>query len=305
MTPIPNLFILGAAKCGTTYLYHLLASHPRICMTIPKEPFFYEAEYPRGYEYYHRTYLIHWLGEPIIGDARHRNLLLPYIPARIARDSPYARLIILLRNPVDRAHSHWWHWHSRGVDPLPFEDAIALDLNRLSSSNPLEGPNAEAAWRRSLDTRTGWSPYRTYIDSGYYAPQIKRYLRHFELSQIRILTLEDLQQNPHFSYNSLLHFLGLAIDPHSDPQIHKHAVTNPAQRLSFPTYLKQRLPFASTLQARTPSFAVSTLRWLLTHFPTKSKPTLPRHTRQLLANHYAPWNSQLSRLLDRDLHSWT
>ena len=115
---LPNLFILGAAKCGTWTLHGCLAAQAQVCMSDPKEPFFFEAQFEQGLDHYHRTYFGHWNGERLIGESRHRNLYLPYVPERIHRVSPEARLIVMVRNPIERAYSHWWHWYSRGFERL-------------------------------------------------------------------------------------------------------------------------------------------------------------------------------------------
>jgi hypothetical protein len=91
---LPSFFILGAAKCGTTSLHGYFGQHPEICVSEPKEPLYFESEYERGVSYYFNRYFGHWSGEPIVGDARHRNLYLPYVPDRIFRYNPSARLIV-------------------------------------------------------------------------------------------------------------------------------------------------------------------------------------------------------------------
>ncbi len=79
----PSFFVLGAAKCGTTSLHDYLAQHSDICMSSPKEPFYFEAEQLRGAGWYRSRYFAHWRGEPIVGESRHRNLYLPWVPERI------------------------------------------------------------------------------------------------------------------------------------------------------------------------------------------------------------------------------
>src|SRR5204862_1223537 len=110
---LPSFFVVGAAKSGTTSLHVYLDQHPDIFMSKPKEPFFFEAEYDRGPEYYYRRYFGGWNGQREVGESRHRNLYFPYIPARIHSYNPNARIIAVLRNPAERAISHWWHWYAR------------------------------------------------------------------------------------------------------------------------------------------------------------------------------------------------
>jgi hypothetical protein len=101
----PNFFILGSAKCGSTTLYEHLGQHPDVFFSTPKEPIFFEAEYEKGFDYYWDTYFAAWDGQAAIGEARHRNLFLPYVAPRVHAACPDARLIVIVRNPVDRAYS--------------------------------------------------------------------------------------------------------------------------------------------------------------------------------------------------------
>ena len=119
MSHLPNFFILGAPKSGTTTLYHALEKHPAVHLSTPKEPYYFEDEYEQGPEFYWRTYFAAgWKGQSLIGDARAAHLYLPYVPRRIYTTVPEARLVAILRNPVERAFSHWWMRHSHGREPL-------------------------------------------------------------------------------------------------------------------------------------------------------------------------------------------
>ena len=97
---LPDFFILGAAKAGTTSLFELLKLHPDVFMSSPKEPFFFEYEYEKGLGFYSRTYFRGWNGQKRIGEARVSHLLLPFVPGRIRASRPEARLIAILRDPV-------------------------------------------------------------------------------------------------------------------------------------------------------------------------------------------------------------
>src|SRR5688500_18401087 len=100
-------------------------------MSNPKEPFFFEAEYELGLEFYRSTYFSHWNGEKIIGESRHRNLIQPYVPERIHHVNPEAKLVVIVRDPVERCYSHWFHLRSTSDEPLSFEDSIREDLARI------------------------------------------------------------------------------------------------------------------------------------------------------------------------------
>jgi hypothetical protein len=125
----PSFFVVGAAKSGTTSLHVYLDQHPDIFMSKPKEPFFFEAEYDRGFDFYYRRYFGGWKGQREVGESRHRNLYFPFVPARIHAYNPEARILAVLRNPVERAISHWWHWYARGrkicLCSMPFKQIFS------------------------------------------------------------------------------------------------------------------------------------------------------------------------------------
>lgn len=142
-----EIFILGAAKCGTTTLANWLARSPDIAMSHPKEPVFFEYEYRLGLQHYWDKYFSgSWRGESWVLDARHRNLLLPFIAARIEESVERPYFLITLREPVKRAYAHWWHWRSRGEESLRFEDAIELDRDRLERGIEL----SDNVWAREF-----------------------------------------------------------------------------------------------------------------------------------------------------------
>jgi hypothetical protein len=232
---LPSFFILGAAKCGTTSLHGYFGQHPEICMSEPKEPLYFESEYDRGFSYYFNRYFSHWSGEPLVGEARHRNLYLPYVPDRIFNYNPSARLIVSLRNPVERAISHWWHWYSRNEEPLSLRPSIQQDWERIQSGVPASHVTSFTEYALSLyPNPRGF--VRTYLDSGYYHEQILRYLRLFPREQLRVVLFEDLVRDPVGLMKGLFEFVGA--DPsyalscdltplnQSEPGVHDHLDSN-------------------------------------------------------------------------------
>lgn len=285
----PDFFILGTAKCGTTSLHAWLDSHPDILMSDPKEPFFLEAEYEAGREYYWQTYFKHWQGEALTGDARHRNLYFSYVPERIRELSPAARCIILLREPVARAHSHWWHWRRRGMEPLDFRSAVEADIERIESGIGVRTPEEMAEYARRLDP-AGKGPYRTYVDSGYYAEQIERYLSVFPKEQVKIVFFENLVRTPKQHLEDILRFLGVDAKPaehmdYSPENLHKGI----SWRSARPLFLRRlgQAFLADPLRTMT----LSGVRRAL------ARPPVDQNTRQWLSGHFRPHNLRLAGLL--------
>ncbi len=293
---LPNLFVPGAAKSGTTSLYALLDKYPTVCMSIPKEPFFFEAEYEKGLAFYQKKYFSHWNNEKYIGDARHRNLYLPFIPERIHQVNPDAKFIIILRQPADRAFAHWWHWYSREMETLSFEEAILADLERINSKKGHYFNNDPASYSRELDTY-GKTTERTYVDSGFYDEQIKRILVFFPMNQIKVILLEELYQNIEAVAGEISAFLDTDMPPKE--KLHAsvsnpHAIFLPKEKISLikktglgkliPRQLKQKLLHTASRK-----------------FHTHSK---DEKSIKLLRNIYRPHIDELEKLIKKDLRNW-
>lgn len=208
----PNLFILGSAKCGSTTLHAMLDQHPDTCMADPKEPFFYETEYSKGQEFNRQKYFAHFQGERVIGESRHRNLYLPYVAERIYETNPEAKLVVILRDPVARAFSHWMMLHRNGDEDLGFEEAIHEDLARIRAGKLMTTPEEQQAHDENLERpgrRHGIGIYRTYVDTGHYAEQIERYLKFYKKEQIHIVIFEEFIKDQAGHLNRLMDFIGL------------------------------------------------------------------------------------------------
>ena len=203
----PSFFILGAAKCGTSAVHAYLGRHPDICVSDPKEPFFFEAEYERGPAYYFNRYFAHWAGESIVGESRHRNLYMPYTAERIFHFNSAAKLLVFVRNPVERAVSHWASRYFADKEPLALRSALEQDLERIQAGISFEDPRTQETYERTFNIE-GRAFLRTYVDSGYYMEQIERFLKLFPREQMRIVLQEDLASDPQGNMAELFAFVG-------------------------------------------------------------------------------------------------
>ncbi|MDH5527344.1 MAG: sulfotransferase [Nitrospirota bacterium] len=178
-----HLFIVGAQRCGTTWLYQLLDQHPQIVMARPVRPepkfFSQDALYERGLDYYEQTFFAGLeTGEGIRyrGEKSTSYLDSDEAAERIARHYPDARILILVRDPVARAVSHWRFSVENAVENLPIEEAFSGEEARLEAFDP---------------TRISVSPY-AYLTRGRYIEGVERYARHFPASHIHVLVNEQL-----------------------------------------------------------------------------------------------------------------
>jgi hypothetical protein len=208
---LPNYLIIGTQRGGTTSLYKYLKQHPGIGRAVlGKEVHFfdrnysadlnaYRAHFPtRAYKRYVRTR--HGL-DLITGEASPYYLAHPHAPYRIAETLPEAKLIALLRDPVERAYSQYNHEVALGFENLPFEDAIEREAERITGE--VEKMSADPSYD-SFSYR-----HHTYLARGRYAEQLEVWFSLFPRSQILVLRSEDLFANPDGTYRTVLEFLGL------------------------------------------------------------------------------------------------
>ena len=304
---LPHFLILGAAKCGTTSLYAWLDQHPQVLMSCPKEPVYFELEYAEGPDFYCSTYFAQWDGRKLLGDARTANLFFPWVPARVKESNPAAKLIILLRNPIDRALAQWWTEFRRQKEPLHFEQAVKANLERLAAGAHYE--TAEEFWKAAplyqLPRHTGarhradyHQPfresadprqiYRTYVDAGYYAQQIERFRKLFPDDQIKIYLMEDLRSRPLEVLEQVCRFLEIDTGSIKDIDCQSQNVSQPMKRVrAFKYWLTHRLRGER-----------------LAYRDVRLRPAVRPELRRFLADHFRPFNAELSKLLGRDLSHW-
>lgn len=294
---LPTFFILGAAKCGTTSLHELLAQHPDICMSNPKEPFFFEAEFENGPDYYLKTYFPHYTGEKEVGESRHRNLYLPYVPRRIHELVPDARFLVLVRQPVDRAWSHWWHWYVRDVEKNPFDVAISRNLDRLENNSGAWSADDTAGYVDTLDRENGYSPTESYIDSGYYARQVGTYADIFGRDRIKILFFEDLVADPLGTAQAVFEFLQLPVLQVPNTMPRNISVSKKALGLLD---LLGRLPGVGLFPPR----LRGSLREALARLNAGDRPKMSTEIRAMLMNHFEPHVRELEEITGRQLPEW-
>ncbi|MBV8775144.1 MAG: sulfotransferase [Deltaproteobacteria bacterium] len=201
----PNFFIVGAQNSGTTSLYAYLKQHPDVFMPALKEPHYFAQITPSHKQRYLRT-IIHdeaaYLGlfrkaqgYKAIGEASPSYLWDTNAALRIRDAVPHAKIIILLRDPVERAYSHYLMDVREGRQDLSFREALQQD------------------WKQS---QKGWSVSQLYVELGLYAQQVQRYLDVFGSQQVLILLFDELTNsalNGKSVLANVLDFLGLSITP--------------------------------------------------------------------------------------------
>jgi hypothetical protein len=214
---LPGYLIIGAQKCGTSSLHARLAEHPRVLPALVKEVHYFDRCPERALDWYRAHFPLqtklegatgHSGRAALTGEASPYYLFHPDCPARIHRALPDAKLIVLLRNPADRAYSHYQHVRRRGWEPLDFEAALDAEPGRLA---------AEAQARTTETVFQGAAHRRfSYTARGLYADQLARYLEYFPRTSLLVLESESYSREPARVYSEVLDFLGL--EPFEPPR---------------------------------------------------------------------------------------
>jgi sulfotransferase family protein len=206
---LPDYLIIGTQRGGTTSLYKYLVQHPSLAHAMTKELRFFDLNYQRGVGWYRsrfptRTYrrLVRSRGgELVVGEGSPDYLFHPLVPRRVRGVLPHVKLIVLLRDPVDRAVSHYWHQFKRGHETLSFEDAIQAEPARLAGE--LEKIVANPGY-----VSAEWH-HHSYLSRGRYANQLEAWFELFPREQFLIEQSEEFFARPALVYGRVLEFLGV------------------------------------------------------------------------------------------------
>jgi len=298
---LPTFLLLGPPKCGTTALAQYLGAHPDVFLSRPKEPHFFDSDYAKGLGSYLDDHFAGWQAGRVAGEATPSYLAMPWVPVRVGRDLPDARLIAILRDPVERAYSSWWMFHVRGMEPLSFEAALHDNLERLERGVRLEGDAGASAWREHIEAirRGDRIRIRTYLDSGYYARQLRRWFEHFPREQLRVVFSDDLKANRDAVVRTLWRFLGVADDaalPEGGPV--NGALGSKARGLLRVARATRLIRLRSLL----PDTVTSSVKRKLATFG--AQPPLAPEVREQWLRHFEPHVNDLEQLLGVDLEAW-
>ncbi len=200
---LPNFLGLGVQKGGTTSLQKLLEQHPGTFLPPAKELHFFSLHYARGEAWYRQQFALAGAGKRR-GEITPYYLFHPEVPGRIQALLPQARLVVLLRDPVERALSQYFHSRRLGLEPLGLEEALAAEPQRLA------GSHAELA---AAEGRHRSHQEHSYLSRSRYEEQLQRFESRFAAEQLLVLRSEDLFTHPEGVWSRLLAFLELETWP--------------------------------------------------------------------------------------------
>ncbi len=301
MATMPNTFVIGAAKSGTTSLYDYLRQHPDVFMSPVKEPCYFaytenppemagpgdeEANRESGVVYTMEDYRALFAGatnESVVGEASPVYLYDEDAPRLLHEQCPDASLIAVLRNPVVRAHSHYLQLLQSGREPLGDFEA-ALDA---------EDERAEAGWE--------WSWH--YRRLGFYGEQLARYLEYFDREQLHVYRFEELTGDPEGFAQTVYRTLGVDSAFVPDTGVRRRATGVPKldwlhRFIGTPDHFLRRWSRLVLPEAVRDRILMAVRNANL------QKPPLPDAARTRLADAYRDDVRRLEALLDRSFSDW-
>jgi hypothetical protein len=212
--PLPDFLVIGTKRGGTTSLWRYLIQHPLVPRLFPawntKTSHYFEENWGRGEAWYRshfptakqRAALERKHGAPPkAGEAAPLYMFHPLVPGRVAELMPQARMIVLLRDPVERAFSHWKERRTEGKEPLDFAAALAAEESRTAGER--EKLSADPTY---FSEAFDWYSYRA---RGRYLEHLEPWLTTFDRDQLFFVASETLYREPADTYARILDFIGL------------------------------------------------------------------------------------------------
>lgn len=291
-TRLPTFYIPGAAKSGTTALYHYLAQHPQIYLPSFKEPSFYNTHsfYARGVSFYLNQYYRGADSYPAVGDATPGYLAGGRVVAERIREThgeQTPQFVILLRDPVRRAWSHYLHKRRDAQEPETFERALELEPQRLRDPNP------DLFWIG-------------YFRDGLYAQQLRLWYSYFDPDTCLVVLSDELRHKRQQTLTTIFRFLGVDDDVAISSEAQRNRAGEPRSRalmrfMSRPSraksWLKRLMPEVVRWQLKE-RVAARNVR------PAAAAPVMDPATEAALRVRYADEVRDLEQLIGRNLPHW-
>lgn len=285
----PNFYVVGGQKCGTTSLWAHLKQHAQVYLPAVKEPHFFantkgtqrdpgQSRFPGDLDTYQALYRP---GRQFraIGDASPSYLCDEDAPRLIHEVCPEAKIIIMLRDPIERAYSHYLMPVMRNDESLPFLEAVRQDYTRQEK---------------------GWGKSRAYVELGLYYTPVRRYIEMFGKNHVKVILFDELIKDPHNLLSSVATHLG--IDPNGFNQADISTVYNSFREVRFRKLYNLATSLIGT-DVRQKYLPPAVQKWLA-HSPflyRSRKPARSAEASMYLQQIYEPDICKLEDLLGRKL----
>ena len=275
---LPTYLIVGTVRSGTTSLHRALRRHPDVFAPGEKELHFFDRQFDRGIGWYESLFA-DAPGTGPVGEATPNYVYDEHALERMAGVVPDARLVVLLRDPVERAYSQYWMQRSAHHETLDFADAVAAEPDRLATPDP----NARA--------------YFSYVDRGRYVAQLRRLRSHYPAEQTLVVLYEDLRDRPEETFQGVCRFIGA--DPGAGPSgLDERANQHRSYRFDRVRRLTHEVRRRGPV-GRAAAHVMAKANSRATRYPV-----MDARTRTRLEREFAEPNAELAAWLGRDLSAW-
>lgn len=210
---LPDFLGLGVQKGGTTMLQKLLEQHPGAYLPSAKELHYFSLRFSEG-EAWYREQFSQAVTDQLCGEITPYYVFHPEAPARVHELLPDARLIVLLRDPVERSLSQYFHSRRLGLESLPLEQALAAERGRLLGSREM---------LRAPDGQHRSHQENSYLSRSRYEQQLPAWQALYPSNQLLVLRSEDLFEQPTVAWERVLRFLDLSLVPMPELSTHANA----------------------------------------------------------------------------------
>lgn len=268
---LPNFLIIGASRCGTTWMANNIKLHPDIYMPSKKELHFFDADFDKGWDYYSGFFPEDKCSScTAIGEATPAYLYMPEVPHLIKSRLPDVKMIVSLRNPIDRAYSHYWNLYAAA-------------------------PEGHVNKRLSFEEKLEFTP--RLIDEGFYDKKLNSYYELFPKKNILVLIFEEMMDDQARHYRRIYEFLG--VDPEVVPPLLDVRINSAASKLGHSKILDL------TYKAFYRLVRIPALSRRIDDINAKTLPEMNVATRESLRQKFAPSAANLAQMLDRNLNVWS
>lgn len=273
-----DFFLAGFQKCATSWIYECLNEHPDVFVPDIDAPHFFTINYYKGIDWYYNLYSS-YEGEGAVGDTTPTYGKSAMAAERIKKHNEDAKILFSVRNPIDRAFSHYWHEKKKKKIEFKFEEAVEY---RGVGNHDL---------------------YENWIKTGFYDLHIKRYYKMFGKKNVRVLLFDDLKEDPKRFAKRIYSFVG--VDSSYEPTIVDERKNAAWKRLFGVNKIKKKLIYLLTKPLKV--FSNSTAKKIRNNLHVRSEYErgMDAETRAQLQLIYRPHISALEDQLGRSLEDWT
>lgn len=299
---IPNFLVGGPPKGASTSIYFYLSQHPEIYTSPEKQTRFFSVFYDKGIEFYLKTYFSGVMDEKAVGEATPTYFLLPFVAKRIYDFNPQMKIIFCLRNPVERAFSGWNMRINIGTEHMGFKEALEENFKQHQKLK-FETEEEGQIWQVDMlrNDRLENTGNRSYLEGGMYSHNLKAYLKYFPIEQIKVIFMEDIQNDLRMTMKEVFAFLG--VDPEFViPNIEKKN-----------TYKKSKIKFLDPIIGKNKKLSKAVSKMIPDTFKQKilnkmyiegSKQKMTPEDKQFAYKYFKNEIIELEKLLNKDLSNW-